>query len=768
MGVTNKSKGKSAKKSKKKPPKKPRKPHQGKKNLIALADRSTEEQRKIAQLGGIASGKVRNQRKSFREIAEAILSQKTPLDGMSEASRNAVIQMAKFAGVAKPEDITNDVLIMAAQFTKAMKGNSWAYMAIRDSVGENPKYLDEGSMKGAVTVNVGQEISPAQILHNDIMTFCSKAGIVCPLFVEKKHVPMEGGRGGGKSELAARVVLLYSLTAKQTKILCGREIQNSIKESVKSMLDRLIDFYKLRDQFHSTDKSITCKTTGTSIIFLGLKAATMDNSDALKSLDGVSLVWVEEAQSLSMKTIEKLIPTIRIDNVEMADKSTKGSQLIYTYNRSLESDPIHNVMVESKREDVLHININYWMNPYLPQTLKDEADLMKASNYSRWLHIWSGQPQTFFEDSLWPTELITKMKRNDPFDRDNYVRVVVSTDPAQTDNEFSNEYGITVEGLTKGGEGHVIADLSGKYSPNEWAKKCIDAYFTYGADCVVGEVNAGGDFIKSTILSIDPKVNVKEVRAHRDKIMRAVPIANLSQMGKLAIICGGFPKLENQMKRMTTKGFKGAPGESPDRVEAMEWGFYELFGLSEMDTTELVFKSSMLKPPPKDYDVEYENTAYLGFDGNQYGLFICDIIIEKIDKDIKRYFLIKDYEKGGKEKVVEKLSELLKAGKIKELNIPDDITGGPIIGELSKKFVGIQPISIENYLNKKMIERVTQIVSFVQSGQVCVESLPHKKYNNQQGDLFTQEICQYNPEQKVERPLLAAVCNALFLENDIA
>ena len=737
--------------------------------LITLDKRSKEEVREIASKGGKASVEARRKYRNMEEFFEIALQNRIPFENLDEPNKAHYTKLARAAG-CNPEDMTHLEAVGGAQMIRAEGGNPLAFVNVTKRSDGFPPLLPAGAQLNQ-TINITPELSASDRILNDILAFCSKAGITCPVFSTKRYIVAEGGRGGGKSEnIGARYVLWYAMNAKNTKVLCGREIQNSIKESVKAVLERLIKQYRCEAEFHITDSQIVNKNTGTPIIFLGLKAATAPNTDTMKSLDNVSLAWIEEAQTVGQRTLDKLSPTIRVDKVEMLDGSFRSSQLIFTYNRTLDSDPVHVTLVESKRPDVLHININYWDNPFLPQVLKDEAELLKATNYGSWQHIWGGLPAVFFESSLWPDELLLKMRLAVSFDRSNYARVVVSCDPATTDNEFSNEYGIGVEGLTLGGEGHIIKDDSGRYSPNEFAQKVIANYYAYQADAIVVETNAGGDFIKSTILSLDPKVVIIEVRAHRDKIMRAVPVANLCQMGKIFLICGGSPKLENQMKRMTQKGFMGAPGESPDRVEAMEWGFYNLFNLSEMDTTELIFKRTMFRNL-KDYEAipDYTDVAYLGFDGSLYGLFICDWVNEILpDRETKMRLMVKDYEKGPKENVLQKLTELLNANKIKELNIPDDVTGQPILNSLSGKYVGVKSIEVENYIKKPIIERVTQILPYVQGGQLCViEALPQKVYNSNQGDLFTKELCEYNPEQVVDRPLLSAVCNCLMLENDL-
>lgn len=153
-------------------------------------------------------------------------------------------------------------------------------------------------------------------------------------------------------------------------------------------------------------------------------------------------------------------------------------------------------------------------------------------------------------------------------------RIVVAVDPAVTATEASDENGIIVAGLASDQRGIVLEDASIQGSPNEWAKRAVSLYRSWNADCIVIEVNQGGDMVAHTIRTIDPNVKIKEVRASRGKHVRAEPIAALYEQGRIAHV-GAFTELENQMTQMTTAGFEGAG--SPDRVDALVWAMTELF-----------------------------------------------------------------------------------------------------------------------------------------------------------------------------------------------
>ena len=622
-------------------------------------------------------------------------------------------------------------------------GGSWKWLS-------NHGWTDKQTVEQ--TVKHEGEVKPIDRLKASVLEFFSKAGKPCPLYAPDFLTLLEGGRGGGKSYQLADITLALAYDRADTgTVVCGREIQKSLEISSYPLLKDRIAHFGLQDDFECLDNEIRCKHNGVTIQFLGMREAT--RNDGLKAIHKLFLFWGDEAQGFSQATLDVLIPTlIRVP----------GCRLFFSMNRQYDSDPVY---AECQARGARIITINYYDNPYCSDMMRDEAETMKAANFPKWEHIYNGKPQQVFEDSLWPGDLIKKLVSSVAFSRDNYCRVVVSCDPAETNTEYSNEYGLHVVGKTHGGEGHHVRDESGRMSPNEFASKAIRLYNEYQADAIVVETNAGGDFIKSAILTIDPTVVVREVKAKsgQSKIIRATPIANLAQMGRIRHICGGSAKLENQMARMTNQGFKGAPGESPDRVDAYVWGFIDLFGLDEMQSTEMVFKASMFRSPPEKYWAENEGVCYTAFDGDAFGGVVFDIIK---DRD-NAYLYVKDYFKVSKDMAAEVLKAQLKAG-VKEVHIPEDSAGEPLIGQLSQLFVGVSGIDQSDYVGKKLADRVIQILPHVKDGLVIMDKLPTKTYNAESGDLFTREVTGYVVDDKTPRPILGALCNAIFVEKGLA
>jgi len=151
------------------------------------------------------------------------------------------------------------------------------------------------------------------------------------------------------------------------------------------------------------------------------------------------------------------------------------------------------------------------------------------------------------------------------------LRVVVAVDPSVTANKTSAECGIVVVAIDRQKRGYVLDDLSGVLTPEQWGRRVVNAYIHYGADLVVGEVNNGGDLVETLIRSMDPSINYKAVRASRGKIVRLEPVAGLYERS-LITHTRIFDPLENQLTSFDPKTSEN----SPDRLDALVWGFTEL------------------------------------------------------------------------------------------------------------------------------------------------------------------------------------------------
>lgn len=194
-----------------------------------------------------------------------------------------------------------------------------------------------------------------------------------------REAAVHGGRSSLKSHTVARVLLIRA-RAEKTRILCARELQNSIADSSHQLLKDLIGLYKLND-FHVTNNAIVNKINGSDFLFKGLHG----NEQSVKSTEGIDIAWVEEAQTVSNSSIEILTPTVR----------KPGSQIIYTYNRLEEEDAIHKRLIIEGRPNTLEIKADYdvalkygWM----PDVLRIEMEDDREKRPDLYKHKWRGEP----------------------------------------------------------------------------------------------------------------------------------------------------------------------------------------------------------------------------------------------------------------------------------------------------------------------------------------------------------------------------------------
>ena len=200
------------------------------------------------------------------------------------------------------------------------------------------------------------------------------------------------------------------------------------------------------------------------------------------------------------------------------------------------------------------------------QTFKERYEGTRLGRQELYAEVLSD-----IEGALWTFRMIENAVTVDDEVIEEMEEIVVGVDPAVTANENSDETGIVVASRDVNGKFYVCDDVSGVYSPEQWARKAIDCYYEYQADRIVCEVNQGGDLVTKLIRDIDQNVPVKAVRATRGKMLRAEPIASLYEQNKVHHL-GRFPKLEDQM---TT--YDGKTGnKSPDRLDALVWAITEL------------------------------------------------------------------------------------------------------------------------------------------------------------------------------------------------
>ena len=215
----------------------------------------------------------------------------------------------------------------------------------------------------------------------------AKAEIIVPDVYKELYQPSKnwrhycyyGGRSSGKSTQVAGAILLNGMVRRE-RGLCAREIQNSIAESVHQLLKDQIEKYGL-DSWEVQKEIIRNKKTGSEIYFKGLH----NNSQTIKSFEGVDWCWVEEAQSVSAESIHTLIPTIR----------KPGSHFYWTFNPLTEHDPVWELVAGSPDENTYVKMVNSdAIEELLSPEIIAEREKMRRDNPDMFAHVWLGQPLT--------------------------------------------------------------------------------------------------------------------------------------------------------------------------------------------------------------------------------------------------------------------------------------------------------------------------------------------------------------------------------------
>lgn len=239
------------------------------------------------------------------------------------------------------------------------------------SAANDPQTATEAVQQRVIQFNIPEKLSFLTELH--------------------RYKVVYGGRGGAKSHSIGRALLGLG-TAQPLRILCTREIQKSIKESVHNLLKTLIEEMKLDDFYEVLDTEIRGRN-GTVFIFSGLHGHTIHS---IKSYEGVDVVWVEEAHTVSAESWRILIPTIREEN----------SEIWVSFNPDLDSDPAYQMFVVNPPPNAIVVEMNYDDNPWFPPVLEMERRHAKRTMLKDdYENIWLGKCRSVVAGAIYATEV---------------------------------------------------------------------------------------------------------------------------------------------------------------------------------------------------------------------------------------------------------------------------------------------------------------------------------------------------------------------------
>ena len=206
-----------------------------------------------------------------------------------------------------------------------------------------------------------------------------------PLLAPKRYKGAKGGRASGKSHFMAEVLVEEHVRYKDLQSVCIREIQKSLKFSAKKLVEDKIRALGVSHLFEITLTEIRRLGGEGVLIFQGMQDHT---ADSIKSLEGFDRAWVEEAQSLSARSMELLIPTIRSDS----------SEIWFTWNPDQHDDAVEQLFKDN--EDAVLVHANYLDNPWCPEVMKKQALWQQRQDHEKYDHIWLGGYNTKSEAKI--------------------------------------------------------------------------------------------------------------------------------------------------------------------------------------------------------------------------------------------------------------------------------------------------------------------------------------------------------------------------------
>lgn len=218
------------------------------------------------------------------------------------------------------------------------------------------------------------------------------AEVFLPLLQPARYKGAHGGRGSGKSHFFGEHLVEECLANPGTRAVCIREVQKTLADSSKALIETKIRDLGVGSHFNITDKRIDTPGDG-QIIFQGMQDHT---AESIKSLEGFRIAWVEEAQTLSQRSLSLLRPTIRADN----------SEIWAGWNPRRKTDAIDEFLRAKKPDNAIVVQANWKDNPWFPNVLEDERQLDLKRYPERYEHIWEGAYATAFEGAYFSKVLL--------------------------------------------------------------------------------------------------------------------------------------------------------------------------------------------------------------------------------------------------------------------------------------------------------------------------------------------------------------------------
>jgi phage terminase large subunit-like protein len=397
-----------------------------------------------------------------------------------------------------------------------------------------------------------------------------------PLFARLEQLPAEtgpwrtwlilGGRGAGKTRAGAEWIRAQALGLKPLAAAPAERIA-LIGESLHDVRAVMIEGVSGLLSIHARHERPTFEPTKRQIKWPNGAVAQIFSAEEPDSLRGpqFAAAWCDEIAKwrLAEATWDNLQLALRLGTEPRVVATTTPRPVPLLRRMLTEAGTIVSHMTTSSNAENLSPVFVAEMRRRYAGTALGRQEL-------------EGEILADRKDALWKREWLDANRCNQaPL----LSRVVVAVDPPATSGKDADACGIVVAGKGEDRRGYVLADrtLQG-LEPLAWARAAVEAYRQFAADCLVAEVNQGGDMVEAVIKQVAPRLPVKRVRATRGKWVRAEPVAALYADGRVSHV-GELKLLEEQLCNFGPGGLPG--GKSPDRLDALVWALTELMLESE-------------------------------------------------------------------------------------------------------------------------------------------------------------------------------------------
>lgn len=392
-----------------------------------------------------------------------------------------------------------------------------------------------------------------------------------PLLHPKRYKGAKGGRGGGKSHFFAEMALDRMIENKNTNIVCIREIQKSIKFSVKKLVEDKIKENRIEHLFEITQTEIRRKNGDGVIIFQGMQDHT---ADSIKSLEAFDIAWVEEAQSVSERSLELLLPTIRANN----------SEIWFSWNPFTPDDPVDRFFAIPSDDKIL-VTVNYTNNPFANDVIFNEAARHKQERPDTFDNVWMGEYArsglVFKRDSFkvisqdtYDSIISPKFEEGDWYLNEgtepSEIITYMTVDVAVTDTKTSDSSAITIGVIDKNNDKYVLAQHAGKWLSDELLNRIL----RYARDYNVGYIGIEDSAVSKTFIeNLESAINSRLI----DRVLiRLKPqgrnkVARIQQYILSAINTNKLYFVERINEDFVLEAISFPEGEHDDRLDSLAY-----------------------------------------------------------------------------------------------------------------------------------------------------------------------------------------------------